>query len=295
MAVPMTTTGASSWLRQLRRRPAASAVQLNELTNPDKWEDPAWMAAHAELETYALDKHCFSRTKEFAYRKGWEWTQAVYGLERLGVVRPDARALGVGAGREPLLFYFADRVRLVMGTDLYGNERWSTAHGAEANAAVLRDAGRYCPRPYAAAHLGFGVMSGTDLGLRTGTFDFVWSLSSIEHFGGHERAADAVREMGRVTRPGGVVAVATELILTPDPPPHPEFFTRAAFERYVIGASPDLEPVQEMRYDLPALEYLIDPIMVHLAEDVHRRRHHVVLNDGTVQWTSVMVFLRKRD
>jgi SAM-dependent methyltransferase len=269
-------------------------VRLNELTNPEKWRHPAWMAVHTELETYAIDKHCFSRTKEFAYRKGWEWTQAAFGLDLLGAVRPDARCLGVGAGREPLLFYFADRVGMVVGTDLYGNELWSTVHGAEANAAVLRDAAQYCPRPYARSKLCFGVMSGTHLGFRTSTFDFVWSLSSIEHFGGHERAAEAVREMARVTRPGGTVAVATELILTPDPPGHPEFFTREAFERYVVRASPDLVPVQEMSYDLPALEYLIDPIMVHLGEDVHRRRHHIVLNDGTVQWTSVMVFLQKK-
>src|SRR5262249_13336093 len=162
-----------------------------------------------------------------------------------------------------------------------GNEQWSTVHGAEANAAVLRDPARYCPRPYPLAKLAFGVMNGTQLGFRDGAFDFVWSLSSIDHFAGHERAADAVREMARVTRPGGVVAVATEFIVAPGVQDHPEYFTRAAFERYVVRASPSLVPIEDMSYELPGLEYLVDPIMVHLGDDVHRRRHHIVLNDGT--------------
>jgi hypothetical protein len=28
-------------------------------------------------------------------------------------------------------------------------------------------------------------------------------------------------------------------------------------------------------------------------EDVHRRRHHIVLDDGARKWTSVIVFFRK--
>lgn len=267
--------------------------QLNELTNPAKWDNPEWLRIHREIETYAVDKHCFSRTKELAYRKGWEWTQAAYGLHQLGAVAPHATALGVGAGHEPLLFYFADRVAKVCGTDLYGNDTWTRAGGKEADADALANPARFCPRPFNRANLELLSMDGTRLEFDAGTFDFVWSLSSIEHFGGHAAAQKSIQEMARVAKANGVVAVATEFILTPGVADHPEFFTRDHFEAHVVRADPRLLPIQPMSYNLPALEYLLDPIMVHLGEDVHRRRHHIVLNDGQVQWTSAIVFFRK--
>lgn len=46
--------------------------RLNEITNPDKWDNPEWMKVHRALESYSVDKHCFNRSKEYAYRKGWE-------------------------------------------------------------------------------------------------------------------------------------------------------------------------------------------------------------------------------
>ena len=43
-----------------------------------------------------------------------------------------------------------------------------------------------------------------------GAFDVVFSLSSIEHFGGPRDVARAAREMGRVLKPGGHAFVVTE-------------------------------------------------------------------------------------
>ena len=282
-----------SWLR---KRNSNALSGLNVLANPEKWDDSEWMTIHRELETYSVDKHCFSETKEFAYRKGWEWTQCIYGLQKLGMLGADAKGLGVGAGREPLLFYFADRIQSVVGTDLYGNSTWSqqSEGGNEADAGILADVDRYCSRSFRKSNLALRNMDGRKLEFEVGEFDFVWSLSSIEHFGGHEAAAESVREMARVTRKGGIVAIATEFILTPNSPDHEEYFTKDMFEKYVLNASPDLKLVQSMDYTLPGLEYLLDPIMVHLAGDVHRCRHHIVLNDGRVQWTSVMCFFVKR-
>ncbi len=100
--------------------------------------------------------------------------------------------------------------------------------------------------------------------------------------------------MARVTKKGGVVVVATEFIITPYVKDHPEYFVKEAFEKYIIHASEDLELIGKMDYTLPPLEYLIDPIMVHLDRDVHRVRHHIILNDGTFQWTSAISFFRKK-
>lgn len=287
----------TGFIGKIRNHLSQRNPPLNELTNTDKWENPGWLRVHLELEHYSIDKHCFSTNKEMAVRKGWEWTQCLYGLHKLGMVAPAARALGVGAGREPLLFYLADRISLVVGTDLYGNTGWSTAGGKEADPRILEETQRFCPRPFDYGRLNLITMDGTRLAFASQSFDFVWSLSSIEHFGGHKAARESIREMARVTRIGGIVVVATEFILPGSKQldsghAHPDYFTRRNFEEYILRASPELQPIQPMSYRLPDPVYIRDAIKA-TTDDVHRMRHHIVLDDGAFQWTSVIVFFRK--
>jgi len=285
-------------LRRRRTAPSPtpsspSTLPLSSLTNIAAYADPHWMALFDDLGTYSHDVHIFSSGHPpQVHRKGWEWNQTIWGLERLGMLTPDARAIGVGAGRECVIFWLGDRIAQVVATDLYGNEQWSTAGGREADAAVLEDPQAFCPRPIRGDAIEFRTMDGTDLSAYVdGTFDFAWSLSSIEHFGSHTRSGDAVREMARVVRSGGVLAVATEYLLLADQS-HPEYFSHEDFETHVLQASPDLELIEPVDWSLPPQEYLIDSVVLPTMADKLRR--HVVLQDGHVQWTSVLVFFRKR-
>lgn len=260
---------------------------LCELCDPARYDDPDWMTLHREIETYSVDKHVFRHTNGgHVYRKGWEWTHCVYGLERLGALRPDSRALGVGAGREPLIFYFGERIAQVTALDLYGGQ-WTN----EATADILKHPERWCPKKTDLSRVRFRTGSGTEIPFGDRQFDFCWSLSSIEHFGGHDAAARSMREMARVTKPGGIVAVATEYLLLPEYT-HDEYFNRADLEQSIVRASPDLELVSDIDWDALPAKYLIDSVV--LPHGVDRIRRHVVLNDGSIQWTSVLLFLRKR-
>ena len=64
-----TFTKIKATLRSIHRG-ADQLQQLNELTNPLKWDSPEWLNLHLEIATYAVDKHCFNQSKGFAYRKG---------------------------------------------------------------------------------------------------------------------------------------------------------------------------------------------------------------------------------
>lgn len=283
-------------LRELggRLRPKAPAgLPLSGLTNVAAYLDNGWMEHFRELSSYSTDRHIFDADRApMLYRKGWEWTQTIWGLDRLGMIKPEHRAIGVGAGRECVIFWLGDRLRQVVATDLYGNAEWSSEGGREADAAVLEDPQAFCPRPIRRDAIEFRTMDGTDLSAYADkTFDIAWSLSSIEHFGGHARAAEAVEEMARVVRPGGIVVIATEALLLPDQQ-HPEYFNSDDLQRYVIRASPHLELVEPVTWELPPSEYLIDGIVV--PQGVDRIRRHVVLNDGYNQWTSWLAFFRKR-
>ena len=268
-------------------------LPLSSLTNVGAYGDQRWIDLYHELGTYSYDSHIFqSDSPPNVYRKGWEWTQTIWGLERLGMIQPHHRAIGVGAGRECVIFWLGDHLQEVVATDLYGNDLWSSEGGQEANAAVLEDPQTFCPRPIRHEAIEFRTMDGTDLShYPDGTFDVSWSLSSIEHFGSHARSGDAVREMGRVVRSGGVLAVATEYLLLADQS-HPEYFNREDLEAHVLNASPDLELIEPIDWSLPPSVYLIDSIVV--PQGVDRTRRHVVLNDGQVQWTSILAFFRKR-
>jgi SAM-dependent methyltransferase len=258
------------------------------LAGPGKYSNAEWRMIHSELEEYSIDKHVFS---PHVYRKGWEWTQAVYGLEKLGMIKPDYSALGIGAGRECVIFWFGAHLREVIATDLYGNEEWNRNWGKEADPGVLTDPQKYCPKKMDMSNIRFLTMDGTKLEFEDEKFNIAWSLSSIEHFGGHKQAAQAMREMARVTKRGGIVVVATEYLLLEEYT-HPDFFNKKDLLEFVVNASPQLELVEPIDFSLPPSEYLVDSIII--PNGVHRRRRHVVLNDGRVQWTSIIVFLRKR-
>jgi SAM-dependent methyltransferase len=275
------------------RKRDGKLLPLSSLPNIAAYSDPTWTECFDDLATYSFDSHIFrSRIPPVVHRKGWEWTQTLYGLRRLGMIRPEHRAVGVGAGRECVIFWLGDHLAKVVATDLYGNEVWSTSGGREADAAVVENPQAFSPRPINLEAIEFQTLDGTDLNtLEDESFDIAWSLSSIEHFGSHERAGDAVREMARVVRPGGVVVVATEYLLLPEQE-HPEFFNRKDLETHVIHASPSLELIEPVDWALPPTEYLIDSIVCWTHVD--RVSRHIVLHDGTFQWTSILFFFRKR-
>lgn len=265
-------------------------VPLSEVIDPARHDDPDWAALHRDIESYAVDKHVFRHWSGEVHRKGYEWTQCIFGLEALGAIRPDARALGVGAGHEAVIFWLADHISHVTATDLYGNEKWQSTPGGEGKAEVLVQPQQYCARTINTDKISFQVADGTKLPYPDASFDFCWSLSSIEHFGSHDAAAIAMREMARVTKPGGIVCVATEMLLD-DQASHPEFFTARELKRYILRATGDLALVDTMNWNLPPREYLDDPVL--LWGEANRLRRHVVMQDGSTRYTSVIAFFRK--
>jgi SAM-dependent methyltransferase len=129
-------------------------------------------------------------------------------------------------------------------------------------------------------------MNGRTLGFSSGSFDIAYSLSSIEHFGGLEGAREAVDEMARVVKPGGLVVVATEYLL--EGPRTDETFPPD--EIHALSKRPGLElvePIDERVYE----RYKIDP--VDLRTNAYQTPQMLVRNGDTV-FTSVMLFLEKR-
>ena len=240
-------------------------VQLCELANPAKWDNPEWTAVLRELKLPAEHRLAM-------HRKAYEFTQTVWGLRRLGALGDDTRILSVGAGHEALLYWLANHAGRVLATDLYQGV-W-LAHPEE-----------FAPFPYRRERLRFLQMNGTALGLRTATFDVAYSLSSIEHFGGLAGARAAVEEMARAVRPGGLVVVATEWLVRG--PVRDEVFTpEQVAHLFDVPSLQLVEPIDDrvwQRYEAVPVDLFANPF---------ETPHMLVRMEDSV-FTSVLAFLRR--
>jgi len=220
------------------------------------------------------------------HRKTYEFTQLLFGLQRLAALTDEARVLSVGAGHECPLYWLANRTGRVYATDLY-ERQWQSAFGMEGHADVLTDASAFAPFEYRRDRLVFMRMDGSRLAFRDGTFDIVYSLSSVEHFGGFDGAKRSVEDMARVLKPGGVLALATEWCV--NGLASGEVFSPEQVRALIDVPSLALvEPIDDRvwrRYDADPVDLRVNRFQTP----------HMLLKDGDTVFTSVMVFLRKTE
>ncbi|ADK85322.1 Methyltransferase type 11 [Desulfarculus baarsii DSM 2075] len=267
----------SAFEKHVQSQPFEGA-QLCELVNPRRWLEDGWRAYQREMTIIPM-------SLSDMHRKGWEWTQTIYGLDLLGALGPERRCLGVGAGHEPVAYWLANKTGEVIATDLYEGS-WAVDGSREGDPTVLDDPKKYAPFPYREDRLRFMRMDGTKLDFPDESFDVVFSISSIEHFGGHEASARSMAEIGRVLKPGGVAAIATECIVNDSN--HQEFFRIEELERYIVAPS-GLKLIQKPTFRLPRKAIERPTIM----PDEQTHTPHMALKAGNVVYTSVLFFFQK--
>jgi SAM-dependent methyltransferase len=230
-------------------------------------------------------------------------------LEEKALLGGAAEVLSVGAGREAIVFWLAGRVGRMVAADQYGAHRWRRLHST-----MLTDPGSLSPYPGVSLdRLEVRSMDARQLEFEDASFDAVFSLSSIEHFGSPSDIRRAAAEMGRVLRPDGIAYVATELELVGARWPRrsgeavlrglsrgrlgqAEVFTPATLERDIVGPS-GLELVQPL--DLSISDASFDNLAVRrlgrwLRTRTGRFHPHIVLRDGGRTFTSVGLPLGRR-
>ena len=146
----------------------------------------------------------------FLDSKRWEITSALLAFENAQILNKDSKILGVGAGTEATSFYLADKVGLVVASDLYSLPGvWSDVAPSD----MLINPLKYSP--YTAINSAPLVVNAdaTNLPFPDDYFDGVYSSGSIEYFGSYEAASTALCEIARVLKVGGVASIATEFRL----------------------------------------------------------------------------------
>jgi SAM-dependent methyltransferase len=175
-------------------------VKLCEL---EDFEDPALREALLEVAGEVPPERQ-------RHRKYWEYAMLALYLREVGVLGDACEVLGVAAGHEEVLYWLTNHAGRVVASDIYGEGGFA---GREAHADMLADPSAFAPYPYRSERLEVQRADARALDFADASFDVVYSLSSIEHFGGPREIAAAAREMARVLRPGGQLVLATECFL----------------------------------------------------------------------------------
>ena len=192
----------------------------------------------------------------------------------------------MGAGREPVVYYLTHKVREVIGIDLYAG----SFMGGEDEPDIPDHPAKYAPFICPPGTPDLRRMDALTLDFPDQSFDFVFSASSIEHFGKEKQIRQSIAEMYRVLKPGGVAAITTELGLNrlARSIPNTRIFRLANLVRICTapGFQLDHEDI-DRRLEAP---FALDPIK--LPEEV-LRRPHVILRYFSTLFTSLSLLLRK--
>ncbi len=152
---------------------------------------------------------------EHIERKVWEYAMVMLFLADTGHLDRRSRVLSVGAGNERILFWLTNHVARMVATDVYGEGPFAAR---EAQASMLTDPATHAPAyVWRAEALEVHHMDGRRLTFPDASFDAVFTVSSIEHFGTPRDVAQAAAEIGRVLRPGGHALIITEFLVRHHP------------------------------------------------------------------------------
>lgn len=266
---------------------------LNRVCNLEDWNKPELVATMRTLLPYFSVDPKYPQATE--HRKHWEYAHVVNGLHELGAVHPESWILSVAGGHEEPAFYLTNHIRWMFLCDLYGISSFSDA---EAQSSVLTNPDAFATVPYNRRRLVVQCMNALDLRYEDGTFNGVFCMSSIEHFGGFDGARDALAEMARVTKPGGIVAITTECIVNAKPDldlPGLYLFSPATMTR-LSNSVPGLQPVEDIEFGVSRksmeASYDLHQAVADAKNNYSRYPHTLLQLEGRL-FTSVAVFLRK--
>lgn len=265
---------------------------INELQNPI-YES----YIHRTDWTTPTNKIVGRRKPGFIHRKDWEWALGIIAMKRFNRLNDKCIAIGIGAGREEVLFYLANHLKHVYATDIYDGKQWNNFAPSD----FPENPKKYAPFPYKEDALTVLKMDGTNIKFPSETFDIAFSFSSIEHFGGenHEGALKSLKEIERVLKKEGIAVITTEYIINNKD--HPEFFNRETIYSDLIDKLDSLKLVEplDLRITTKTLDTVIDyPDAVYWDtsdDDEFKKKHPLILiKVGNLLLTSVMLVFKKQ-
>lgn len=235
--------------------------------------------------------------------KQWECAMALRTLDVHGAAAGGRMVAGIGAGTEATIFALARRGALVFPVDRYlARTLWSDV----APAGMLIDPARYSALALPRGHVIPVHSNALALNLPSESFDAVFSDGAFEHFGSLDHVAAAAAEIGRILKPGGVAAIATQFRLDgPDDlrwfDDNLMLFTPELLERYIIAGSGLVlrAPIALAQSDRTfqtrrnVVDFIHRPEFVHALDEKRTVSPNLVLYHDGFLFCSVVLTLHK--
>jgi ubiquinone/menaquinone biosynthesis C-methylase UbiE len=178
--------------------PYTKAANREDYHNTTFWELIRGIFLHDQLR-YA-DNFPLGRED----RHYWQTAMTARTFADHGVLGPNARVLGDGAGNDPIVFWLTNKVAQVFATDLY------LAKGSRAATVcpgMLAEPERHWPGSWNSRRLVVQHMSPQELRYSDESFDAVFAPHALDSCLTLDEVERALEEMYRVLKPGGVVSL----------------------------------------------------------------------------------------
>ena len=186
--------------------PAAKAFPFSTVCRQESFQQP-YFSFWARRVGAGLNYH----------RKVWEYVFICQALWERGAVRPGARGLGFGVGREPLAAYFASEQCSVLATDMASEDAvrlgWSQTVQHAASMDALRNP-HVCPSQLFDHNVSFRVCDMNAVPDDLSDFDFTWSACAFEHLGTLDKGMRFVERSLECLKLGGWAVHTTEFNLS---------------------------------------------------------------------------------
>jgi 2-polyprenyl-3-methyl-5-hydroxy-6-metoxy-1,4-benzoquinol methylase len=183
---------------------------------PDLEEPVTQLCTHEQITSPAYARWCEAmKVAPRPHRKQWEFVWILAALDRAGALRPGARLLGFGCGREPLPSYLAGRGIDVLATDAppeIVEKTWGLGNQHSSSQDDLRREGLATAEEFA-RHVAFRDVDMNDIPADLTGFDACWSACALEHLGSIERGLSFIENSLACLKPAGVAVHTTEFNL----------------------------------------------------------------------------------
>jgi SAM-dependent methyltransferase len=280
-------------------------IKLNKLCCIEDWDNHEVKEIIPQLQDvtyYNKRQGVLARKPGQVHRKDWEWALGIIAMKRFSKLSKNNTAVGVGAGKELILFYLANHFRHLYATDLYSTKEWDNFAPID----FPENPSKYSPFPYNENALTALRMDGTRIEFPSDTFDVVFSFSSIEHFGGenYSGALKSLKEMERVLKPGGIAIIATEYIINDKNPPDltNQFYNENTIYSHLIDRLEIMKLVEPL--DLTVSQKTLDDGIIEATkavewdtsrvnDDFKKSNPYLIIKLGNILVTSVMLVFQK--
>lgn len=260
------------------------SLALSKVANVKDFDDASFQQIFKKYNIFPDTPFPFSNNT-ITNRKTWEIGMAIYSFDKYNLLSADKEFLGIGVAKEQTISILSNYAKRVFATDIYLDQgSWKDWHDGN----LLIDARPYMGDGYNHQRVVWQHVDGKELPYEDNSFDGIFSCSSIEHFGNESDIREAIEEVCRVLKPGGVAAISSEYKISGegDGFANVQLFDKERLQRVWLDGMP-WTAADFLDEWLDGTDFIDFDRSIYDKQYQEIAHPHIKLDNGKYQWTSV--------